>query len=140
MKMSLIKKLARFTNFGIYKYGRNNRSIKYILQIDFQEDILCLLHRGQKQKSYNFNSIKAVDNVDDSTRLFIQFNDATELEIDAGSFEDKNRISQMVIMIVGESQYGLPKHSNSLVLHRKTIIKEGILDKKGRSGCFPSVA
>lgn len=130
------KKSGEVFNFGVYKYSKNNKSVKCVLQIDCQEDCLSFLQRGQKQKSYSFASIKNAESADDSTSLFIQFDDATEIEIDAGSYEEKNRISRLILSIVGQLNSGQPIRSEIFAVRRKTVLKEGLLEKKGRTAAF----
>ena len=127
--------LGEVYNFGVYKYGLNNKSIKYILQLDFQENLLCLLHRGLKQKSYEMSSIQNIDTVDDSTRILIQFKNGFELEVDPGSLEEKNRISRLLLSIISQAQQGV-SHSSSFLMKRSNVLLEGVLEKKGHSAAF----
>ena len=124
-------------NFGIYWYGRQNKSIKCILHIDCVMQEITLLHHGKELRSYSFPSLTNIDNTDDSTRIFIYFNDASELEVDPGSYEDKNRISRVLISIVDQAVTGASYVATDMVAsHRETVIKEGILEKRGRSAAF----
>ena len=124
-------------NFGIYWYGRQNKSVKCILHIDCVMQEITLLHHGKELRSYSFPSLINIDNTDDSTRIFIYFNDASELEVDPGSYEDKNRISRVLISIVDQAVTGASYVATDMVAsHRETVIKEGILEKRGRSAAF----
>ena len=124
-------------NFGIYWYGRQNKSVKCILHIDCVMQEITLLHHGKDLRSYSFSSLINIDNTDDSTRLFIYFNDASELEVDPGSYEDKNRISRILMSIVDQARTGASYMATDMVeSHRETVIKEGILEKRGRSAAF----
>ena len=129
------EKSGEVCNFGVYKYGRNNKASKCILQIDFQESMLCLLKRGLRQRSYQFDSIENIDTVDDSTRIIIQFENGSYLEVEAGSLEEKNQISRLLLSIINQDQLDLPLLS-SFFIKREKIILEGVLEKKGHSAAF----
>ena len=124
-------------NFGIYWYGRQNKSTKCILHIDCVMQEITLLHHGKDLRGYSFSSLTNIDNTDDSTRLFIYFDDASELEVDPGSYEDKNRISRILMSIMNQAVTGASYATTDMVAsHRETVIKEGILEKRGRSAAF----
>ncbi|XP_066927240.1 formin-F-like [Clytia hemisphaerica] len=123
-------------NFGVHRYGRNNKSTKCVVQIDFEEDSLSLLQRGQKLKSFPFTALKSVVGGDDSPRLQIQFDDLNEIDIDAGTLEEKNKISRLLLLIIGQIQTGFPVLSEDVVEKRKSPVKEGVLEKKGHSAAF----
>jgi len=53
-------KKGEIYNFGVYRYSKNNKSTKCVIQIDFQEESIALLQRGQKLKSFPFRTLKAV--------------------------------------------------------------------------------
>ncbi|XP_065644307.1 formin-J [Hydra vulgaris] len=132
---NLQDKLGEIYNFGVYKYGFNNKTVKYILQLDFQENSLCLLHRGFKKRSYEFTLIKSIETVDDSTRILIQFKNGSELEIDPGSLEDKNEISHLLLSIISQAEQGTSQ-SNGFLTKRNSVLLEGVLEKKGHSAAF----
>ncbi|XP_012564642.1 formin-F-like [Hydra vulgaris] len=123
-------------NFSIYKYNNsNNKCSKYILQLNFQENILCLIKRGVRQRSYQLDSIKNIDTSDDSTRIIVQFENGSYIEIESKSLEEKNQLSHLLFSILNQDHHYLPI-LNSIVAKRERIILEGILEKKGRNAAF----
>jgi len=130
-------KKGEIYNFGVYRYSKNNKSTKCVIQIDFQEESIALLQRGQKLKSFPFRTLKAVIDSDDSPRIQIQFVDLNEIDIDAGTLEEKNQISRIILLIIGQIQTGFPVLSEDIVTSkRKEPIKEGVIEKKGHSAAF----
>ncbi|XP_012564637.2 formin-J isoform X1 [Hydra vulgaris] len=122
-------------NFGIYKYQRNNKCTKCILQLDFQENVLYLIKRGLKQKSYQFDSIEYIDTEDNLTRIVIHFENGLYIDIEPGSLEEKSRISRLLLFILNQDQQEPPR-LNSLVANREKILLEGLLEKRGRKAPF----
>ena len=128
---------SQIYNFGVHRYtSQNNKSTKCVIQVDFEEESLSLLQRGQKLKSFPFRALRSVLGGDDSPRLKIQFDDLNEIDIDAGTLEEKNKISRLLLLIIGQIQTGSPLMGDDIVEKRKSPIKEGVLEKKGHSAAF----
>ena len=58
-------------NFGVHKVGRNNRTTRRILQVDFSEKAVFVVSKGQRIHTYDFAKIVGVDS-DDGPRFTIQ--------------------------------------------------------------------
>ena len=58
-------------NFGVHKVGRNNRTTRRILQVDFSEKTVFVVSKGQRIHTYDFTKIAGVDS-DDGPRFTIQ--------------------------------------------------------------------
>lgn len=124
-------KVDEVYNFGVHRFSKNNRSVKCVLQLDFPEHTMYFIQRGQKGREYDFSSVKNAESEDGTTRLFISMDDTSEFELDAHSFEDRNRIVRLLNYIVeqqGYSEGGLYV-SNFNSADDECII-EGILEKK----------
>ena len=124
-------------NFGVHRFSKNNRSVKCVLQLDFPEHTMYFIQRGQKGREYDFSSVKNAESEDGTTRLFISMDDTSEFELDAHSFEDRNRIVRLLNYIVeqqGYSEGGLYV-SNFNSADDECII-EGILEKKGHNAAL----
>ena len=121
-------------NFGVHRYSKGNKSVKCVLQLDFPEHTMYFVQRGQRSKRYDFASVKHAESEDGTTRLFVSMDDTTEFEIDANSFEDRNRLVRLLNYIVeqqGYSEDGL--YVSNLHALDGDIIKEGIIEKKGHN-------
>ena len=128
---------SQIYNFGVHRYtSQNNKSTKCVVQVDFEEESLSLLQRGQKLKSFPFRALRSVLGGDDSPRLKIQFDDLNEIDIDAGTLEEKNKISRLLLLIIGQIQTGSTLMGDDIVEKRKSPIKEGVLEKRGHSAAF----
>ena len=105
-----------------------------MLQLDFQEQEMCFIQRGNRQKRQKFSSIKSVESEDGSTRLFISLDDASELELDADTFEDKNKIVRLLNSILEQKVSGNEgQYESALDYSVSDSIKGGLLEKKGHS-------
>ena len=121
-------------NFGVHRFSKNNRSVKCVLQLDFPEHTMYFIQRGQRSKKYDFSSVKNAESEDGTTRIFISMDDTSEFEIDANSFEERNKIVRLLNYIVeqqGYSEGGL--YVSNLHAVNDEVIKEGIIEKKGHN-------
>eukprot|EP00112_Aurelia_sp_Birch-Aquarium-sp1_P016065 Seg3607.1 transcript_id=Seg3607.1/GoldUCD/mRNA.D3Y31 product=Formin-H protein_id=Seg3607.1/GoldUCD/D3Y31 len=121
-------------NFGVHKFGKNNRSVKCVLQLDFPEHTMYFVQRGQRSKKYDFSAVKTAESEDGTTRLFITMDDTTEFELDANSFEDRNKIVRLLNFVIEQQGYSEDgQYISNMQGTENDIIKEGILEKKGHN-------
>ena len=121
-------------NFGVHRFSKNNKSIKCVLQLDFPEHTMYFVQRGQRSKRYDFSSLKTAESEDGTTRLFITMDDTTEFELDANSFEDRNKIVRLLNYIIeqqGYSEDGL--YLSNMRGLESDILKEDIIEKRGHN-------
>lgn len=122
-------------NFGVYKYGRDRTSLsRRILQFDFQEKVVCIIQKGNRNKKLLFSDLRGFDS-EDGVRFFAYFD--VDYELDADSVEEKNKICSLLDSIVqqnrGDEPDGLFKEPSQ---DTAKIIKEGQIEKKGHSAAF----
>ena len=128
-------------NFGVYKHTKDrSRTERYILQLDFNEQALSTIQKGKFGKKVPFEEIRDYDSEDD-LRFFIYFDDG-EVEYDADSAEEKNKICSLLDGIVSDNKNSQISGLNSLSRARtsslsvKRIIREGQIEKRGHSAAF----
>lgn len=122
-------------NFGVYKYGRDKTSLsRRILQFDFQEKVLCIIQKGNRNKKFAFTDLRGFDS-EDGVRFYIYFD--SDYELDADSVEEKNKICHLLESIVQQNQGDQPDGEFvAPSLDTARIIKEGQIEKKGHSAAF----
>ena len=121
-------------NFGVHKFGKNNKSVKCVLQLDFPEHTMYFVQRGQRSKKYDFSAVKTAESEDGTTRLFITMDDTTEFELDANSFEDRNKIVRLLNFVIEQQGYSEDgQYISNMQGTESDIIKEGVLEKKGHN-------
>ncbi|KAL9974456.1 hypothetical protein ACROYT_G011488 [Oculina patagonica] len=122
-------------NFGVYKYGRDRTSLtRRILQFDFQEKVLCIIQKGNRNKKFAFTDIRGFDS-EDGVRFYIYFD--SDYELDADSVEEKNKICHLLDSIVQQNRGDeLDGEFIAPSLDAAKIIKEGQIEKKGHSAAF----
>ena len=124
-------------NFGVHRFSRNNRSVKCVLQLDFPEHTMYFIERGQRNKQFDFSSIKNAESEDGTTRLFLSMDDGSEFELDANSFEDRNKIVRLLNYIVEQQGYSEDGfYVSTLSGVEDEVIFEGVLEKKGHNAAL----
>ncbi|KAK2550458.1 hypothetical protein P5673_028817 [Acropora cervicornis] len=124
-------------NFGVYKYDRDRTSLsRRILQIDFQEKVLCIIQRGNRNKKFAFSDLKGFDS-EDGVRFYTYFDN--DYELDADSVEEKNKICSLLESIVQQTRGD--QADGMLVIEQSPqdavkVIKEGQVEKKGHNAAF----
>ncbi|XP_022802689.1 uncharacterized protein LOC111340162 isoform X4 [Stylophora pistillata] len=122
-------------NFGVYKYGRDKTSLsRRILQFDFQEKVLCIIQKGNRNKKFVFTDIRGFDS-EDGVRFYIYLE--SDYELDADSIEEKNKICHLLDSIVTQNRGDEPDGEfKAPSLDATKVIKEGQVEKKGHSAAF----
>eukprot|EP00794_Sanderia_malayensis_P011194 gene11194-12368_t len=124
-------------NFGVHRFGKNNKSVKCVLQLDFPEHTLYFVQRGQRNKKYDFSSVKTAEIEDGTTRVILTMDDTAEFELDADSFKDRNRIIRLLNYIIEQQGYSeVAQYTSVQESYESGVIKEGILEKKGHNAAM----
>ncbi|KAJ8309781.1 hypothetical protein KUTeg_011646 [Tegillarca granosa] len=125
-------------NFGIFKKSGK----RAILQFDFRNNKLHIIQHGLMKYSYDFEQLLQHES-EEGLHLVLKFVNK-DFEFDAGSIEEKHTICRLLGMILyGGNLDPISFQASSPVVkgtdkeytqrRSKSVIKEGILEKKGNT-------
>lgn len=126
---------AQVFNFGVHKINKYGLVQRRVLQIDFQEHMICNIQNGMRNKHFKFNDIEGCRAEDGNNRVTISFDGHHDYIIHADSVNDKNEIQRLINVIVNGSTT-IAANGKKVWNTAKTVKKlvyEGMLLKK-RSG------
>jgi hypothetical protein len=148
-------------NFGVQQITKSGKQQRRILQLDFVEQSIFVIAKGQRARTIRFAALHDVDSDDEHPRFHLavkrdvahggsdEKGSTASYEFEAESFEEKNEIFQLLMLIVDENDAlarGEVTESTSEARDRtetiaarsakKPLLKQGLLEKKGHSMAY----
>lgn len=142
-------------NFGVQQISKSGRQQRRILQLDFTEMSIFIIAKGQRARTIPFAVVDDVDSDDEHPRFTLSIKPDghrgmeekghMSYEFEAESFEEKNEIFHLLMLIVDENDAvargdameteDTRGRSNTIAARsaKKPLIKQGLLEKKGHS-------
>eukprot|EP00117_Sycon_ciliatum_P018023 scpid6270/ scgid5335/ Formin-F; Diaphanous-related formin dia1 len=131
-------------NFSVY-VSIAGKSQRCILQVNFSSHVISTVERGAIKRRINFTDVMRVE-TDDGMKVTVFVERGKELEFDADTLEEKNKISRLITGIAEGSGYGEEDSSavsggsggdeGNSESSESSVLIEGVIEKKGHSAAF----